>query len=201
MTNVTRLPDSYNKNVNSNNYKLLQLQEEQFDKLREDIRAVFDMLDIEKASGKTLELYGDMVQQPRGALNDTQYKIMLKTKLSQFQSKGSFGDVMNLIVETFNCKPTDISIVEKGACTVYVAKLPLDVLVSAGLTTTQAVQLIKSLLPSGVTVEADYFEGTFELGAVEGENDITKGFAAFEGDENGGYLGATLGEDEAPLPI
>lgn len=201
MTNVTRLPDSYNKNVNSNNYKLLQLQEEQFDKLRSDIKDVLNMLDIEEASGKTLDLYGDMVQQSRGALNDTQYRIVLKTKLGQFQSKGNFSDVMNMIVLTFNCDPSEISIVETEPCVVYIAKLPLGVLVSAGLTTTQAVQLIKSLLPAGVTVEADYFEGTFELGAVEGENDITKGFAAYEGDENGGYLGATLGEDEAPLPI
>ena len=42
-----------------------------------DIQMVFDCLDLNQASGKTLELYGDTMGQRRGLLNDEQYRYMI----------------------------------------------------------------------------------------------------------------------------
>ena len=73
MSDVSRLPDCYRKDSESNNYKLLELGRMATAELRDDIQAVLDCLDLNQATGKTLELYGDMMGQRRGLLNDEQY--------------------------------------------------------------------------------------------------------------------------------
>ena len=46
---------------------------------------------------------------------------------------------------------------------VNLRSLPLSVLVSSGFSSTQAVRLIDQLLPAGVGINTDSFEGTLEF--------------------------------------
>ena len=61
--------------------------------------------------------------------------------------------------------------------------------------------MIEKLLPVGVKVFADEFEGTFEFAGTHTEYDEASGFAD-NGQTLGGWFGLLFGEDdEMPLPL
>lgn len=200
---VKNLPDAFKKTTDSNNFKILEIERITCNDLRDSLRAVSDILDINNATGKTLDMYGDRVGQPRGLATDDKYLLMIKAKILRNISNGSYPSVINAICQTFNCKPSQVVITEnEETCTVTVAALPLDIITTAGLTTSQTVAIIKSLLPIGVTMQSFMFDGTFEFSANENDYDETKGFSDVEGGTIGGYLGATNGDtSDEILPI
>lgn len=203
MSNVNRLPDSYKKSTESNNYKLLNLNEQAIADVKADAQAVFEALDIQKATGRTLELYGEMLGQKRGALNDVQYRYMIMTRMGINVAQGNYETVISNAKNIFECEASDIVLRDgKNACAVEVEKFPLEVLVEAGFSSKQAIQMLESLLPVGVTIDNANFEGTFEFAETANEYNETAGFADLD-QTIGGYLGLSLGDDEnAPvLPL
>lgn len=196
MINAKRLPDSYAKSERSNNYKLLNLNEQAVEDVKSDLWAIFDARDIEKATGRTLDLIGEMVGQKRGAMTDTQYRYVIRTKVGMNTAQGTYESAMETLTRIFNCTPRDIVILdgEKSGWLV-VQKFPLEVLVNAGFTSTQAVDFIKRVAPIGTKVDTVNFEGTFEFADTADVYDETAGFADIE-QTMGGYLGLLLGDDE-----
>lgn len=205
MKNVERLPDCYRKDKDGNNYKLLGLNEAATEELREDIEAVRDALDLNLASGKTLDLYGEMLDQRRGLLNDEQFRYMLLTKIGRNVVQGDYKSIMRALVLMFGGKQGDISLddLELGEedlpCVVKLTKFPIAVLVNAGFSSRQAVRMIESLLPICITLDADNFEGTFTFAELDQEYDAAAGFADME-QSIGGYFGLLLGEDDK-IPV
>ena len=205
---VKRLPDTYNKAADSNNNKLLQINETATTALKKDIQDIYDVLDLNKAYGKTLDLYGEMVNQPRGAMNDTKYRYLIFAKIGSNLAGGDYNSTMSHLVQMFNCglddvKLEDMEIHEENTepCRVKLAKFPVWVLANAGFTSRQAVQMIEPLLPICVTIEADEFEGTFEFADADNIYDEDAGFAD-DSQTIGGHFGMLLGEDgDTPLPI
>lgn len=208
---VNNLPDKYAKGTDSNNYKLLLMERNSLIALENDIKAVDETLDIDKATGETLDLYGEMFKQPRGIATDEQYRIMIRAKIARNICDGSINSVLQAIRQTFSCDVSEISIVNSNEpCTVKIEKFPLSVVTKAGFTTGQAVQIIKSILPVGIQIEFN-FEGTFELCSSENEmgvDGLSKGLIDTEQymdstlypDANGGYLGEFFSGAEN-LPI
>lgn len=203
MSNVNKLPDSYAKGTESNNYKLLNLNEQAIADVKADAQAVFDALDIEKATGRTLELYGEMLGQKRGALNDVQYRFMIFTRLGINIAQGNYDTVISNAKQIFKCEASDI-VLRDGVnpCTVEIEKFPLEVLINAGFSSTQAVEMLETLLPIGITINNANFDGTFEFADTADVYDETAGFGDIE-QTIGGYLGLLLGDDsESPvLPL
>lgn len=205
MRPVNRLPDCYRKDPDSNNYKLLELGREETEKLRSDIQAVLDALDINHAAGATLDLYGTMLGQRRGLLNDEQYRYMLLSKIGRNTVQGDYNSIMRNLVLMFGGQMGDIAlddlevVEEERPCVVKLTKFPISVLVNAGFSSRQAVQMIELLLPICVTLAADNFEGTFEFAEMDQEYDKTAGFADLK-QTIGGFFGLLLGEDEK-IPI
>lgn len=205
MRPVNRLPDCYRKDPDSNNYKLLELGREETEKLRSDIQAVLDALDINRAAGATLDLYGTMLGQRRGLLNDEQYRYMLLSKIGRNTVQGDYNSIMRNLVLMFGGQMGDIAlddlevVEEERPCVVKLTKFPISVLVNAGFSSRQAVQIIELLLPICVTLAADNFEGTFEFAELDQEYDETAGFADLK-QTIGGFFGLLLGEDEK-IPI
>lgn len=203
--NVKKLPDAYRKDKDSNNYKLLELDSQAAEELKKDIKSVYDSLDLQRASGPTLDLYGNMLGQKRGLLNDTQYRYMIYTRIGRNIVKGDYNSVMDVVVQMFNTEYGNITLDDfelketASPCKVRLTKFPLFILVNAGFSSKQAVQMIESLLPICVTLDADNFEGTFEFAELDNELDNEKGFGNIE-QTIGGYLGLLLGEDEK-IPI
>lgn len=205
-SNTKNLPDSFKKD--GVNHKLLSLNEKIIDAANSDILDVTSCTDLSLAYGKTLDLFGDMVGQKRGALNDIKYRYMILTRVARNLVKGDYQSTMDSIVRMFNCNQEDIALedvsVEDDAnpCVVRLIKMPVFVLVNAGFTTNQAVSMIQSILPICTTLVADNFEGTFEFSADTNEYDKASGFAD-DAMTYGGYFGLMLGDDidAPPLPI
>lgn len=205
MNNIQKLPDFYNKKKDRNNGRLLELNERAIKDLRNEIKEVMNCLDLNQAYGKTLELYGDMMEQKRGLLNDEQYRYMILLKIGMDNIQGDYNNIMSVIVQMFNCnngdiKLDDIEVTETSqSCVVNLTKFPVQVLIDAGFSSRQAVQMIEKLLPIGVTLAADNFDGTFEFAETELEYDQKAGFSNDE-QTMGGYFGLLLGEDDT-IPV
>lgn len=214
------LPDSFAKRESSNNYKILLAEKLSVEDLSNASEMAYKTLDIDlDVSGasetektlfsKTLDLYGEMLNQPRGIATDEQYRLMLKSKIMQSISGGDFNSVIKAICMTFNCSAFDVVIVETDKpCTVLVEKLPTGTIAKAGLTTAQSMQMIRRLMPAGVNVESFSFDGTFEFCATEADmkadDGATKGFTDTEANMKneealGGYLGAVYNDDDSSL--
>lgn len=194
--NVNKLPDSYAKGTDSNNYKLLNLNEQAIADVKADAQALLDALDIYTATGRTLELFGEMVGQMRGALNDLQYRYMIFTRIGMNVAQGNYDTVIENAKQIFECEANEIILRDGTApCVVEIEKFPLDVLISAGFTSKQAIAMLELLLPIGVTINDANFDGTFEFSDTADEYDELAGFGDIE-QTIGGYLGLLLGDDE-----
>lgn len=124
---VKNLPDSFCKSTESNNYKLLELERLTLEDYRKTLQELFDVIKLENAGGKVLDMYGETVGQLRGKATDEQYILMIKAKLMQNLSNGSYPSILNALCTTFDCKPEDVYIEESDMpCTVNVVRLPLE---------------------------------------------------------------------------
>lgn len=198
---VNNLPDCFRKDRDSNNFKILEIEKQTVNEFRATLQEIFDSLDLDKAKGATLDLYGEVVGQERGRATDEQYRIMIKAKLLRNLSNGSHSSILDCLAKTLNCDKSEIEIKEADdPCSVEIT-VPLNIIVSADFTSSQITALIKTLLPVGVSLQSYLYEGTFEFGASETDYDEEKGFSNAEG-TIGGYFGATGGDSqEIILPI
>lgn len=203
---VKNLPDVYKKTPNSNNYKILEIGRLSKLNLRSDLKDIDDILSLDNATGKTLDLYGERLGQKRGKASDAQYLIMLKAKIMRTLSNGSYNSIVNAMAETFNCDPSDIVVKEsEKAGVIEELSVPISIINKAGLSSSQAHQIIRSLLPLGIRLDEYLLEGTFCFADSENEYDESAGFAFEENagaDDVGGYFGATGSDlNDEILPI
>lgn len=135
------------------------------------------------------------------------YRYLIRNRISRNFVSGDYESVLSGIENMFKASKKEVVLDDDPdrPGVVYVTRLPFAILSSAGFTASQALQMIEQLVPVGVRVEADSFEGTFEFAATEMEINHDKGFSdhlAPEQQTMGGYLGFAIGEDDStPLPI
>lgn len=196
------LPDTYRKDVNSNNYKILETERDACEVLRKTLNEVYGILDIDNATGETLDMYGERIGQPRGNTTDEQYIILLKAKIMRNLANGSYKGVCGAICATFGCDNTALKLEESdNPCTIKATVFPVSEINAAGFTAAQALAIIKSLLPVCVTLEPIVVDGTFEFADDEGIIDDAAGFTDVEGGEIGGTFGWIYGGEGSALPI
>lgn len=193
---MERLPDVYAKGKESNNYKFLQIQQAAIEQVEQDLIDLEKMLALEGAKGAALDLYGQMLGQPRGVLNDSQYRFVLRNRMVRSRTTGTYQDVIEGIEEIFGAEHDQVEI-EPGAepGVVQVKRLPFEVLMRAGLSGKRALELIGTLMVAGVRVEAENFEGTFCFTEKDQVLDWNAGFGDEQG-QRGGALGFAMGEEE-----
>lgn len=198
------LPDSFAKKPDSNNAKILQIERTEAANINADIQAVFNSLDLENMSGKTLDLLGEMYDQKRGLATDAQYRLMIMSKIMQNISGGDYKSVVRALCTTFNCSPSELLLkeIEGSPCTVELAVLPIDVINKAGLTISQTVAIVERLLPAGIQLKQYSFTGTFMVADEDYIRTDANGLASDDGTIQGGYLG-TIGymDNDPELPI
>ena len=198
---VKNLPDAYSKAASSNNVKILEIERHALVELRESISQIFDSLDIDKATGFTLDMYGEMVGQKRGLATDSQYRPLIKTRIIRNLTNGDYNSIVNSLSLAFDCSPSELVFSEaEEAATVILEGLPIVYINKVGLTAFEAVAIIKELIPAGVTLESVEFEGTFEFGASDTEYDEEAGFGNID-QTIGGTLGMVASGKESDLPI
>lgn len=198
------LPDCYRKDPESNNYKLLEIGHIAIDKLMNDISDTKNSKDLTKAYGTTLEHFGNMIGQLRGSLDDNQYRYLLYMRIGKNLVTGNYNSVIRVARSMLGMddNSNELAIDDAEGGNVHIRSIPLATLVASGFSSRQAIQLIKQLLPIGVGIISDGFEGTFEFDSSENVYDESKGFADLN-NSFGGYLGLMLGDDDsAPvLPL
>lgn len=205
MKHIECLPDCYRKDKEGNNFKLLELGIGAINELKEDILAVKASLDLKQATGKTLDLYGEMLEQQRGILSDEQYRYMIFARIGRNSVQGDYASIMDALLLMFGSTQGEVSLddlelsEDNRACVVNLTKFPISILIKAGFSSRQAVKMIELLLPICVTLSADNFEGTFEFAETDNEYDDSAGFADIN-QMIGGYFGLLLGDDDK-IPI
>ena len=205
--NVKELSDAWNKAQDSNNAKMLGLNEASVNRLLEVFKQINDCLDIYKATGKTLDYYGAAVGQPRGNLADDKYRLLIITRIAVNVSGCDYQTVIDNIKRLLNCEYSDFELTElydeeePKPATVSITKMPYTILDKAGFSSEEIYQVIKLLLPIGVGLEFRALEGTFEFCSIEDYELVTpeKGFADEE-QTFGGTWGMVIGQD-SELPI
>ena len=205
--NVKELSDAWKKTQDSNNAKMLGLNETSVNKLLEVFKQVDDCLDIYKSTGKTLDYYGAAVGQPRGNLADDKYRLLIITRIAVNVSGCDYQTVVDNIKRLLNCEYSDFELTElydeeePKPATVSITKMPYTILDKAGFSSEEIYQVIKLLLPIGVGLEFRALEGTFEFCSIEDYELVMpeKGFADEE-QTFGGTWGMVIGQD-SELPI
>lgn len=200
---VDNLPDVYRKDEASNNFKILNIAKVEMDGIKDDISDVFDILDIETATGKTLDLYGDSINQARGYATDSQYRVMIKSKIARNLMNGDLNSIIDSCCLMLGCKPSEVKITETDDCGIKIESLPYDIVNYVGLSASQVVKLISKLVPTGVTVTSIELVGTFEFSSSDTDYDEDKGFSDSETNPTiGGTLGYVFSDDDSqPLPF
>lgn len=198
---VKNLTDAYSKARTSNNARLLSIAKSSLEVLRESIRAVYDSLDIDKATGKTLDQFGDMVGQARGVATDEQYRAMIKSKICRNLTSGDHNSIVNAICLVFGCEPSDILLAEAEVpCVVSLESLPYSSLAANNIDASTAIKIVAGLMPAGVRLESLNFTGTFEFSASADEYNAEAGFGDVD-QTIGGYLGLLSDSEGSNLPI
>lgn len=202
---IKQLPDAFNKLPDSNNKKLLDINYNALYELKNDISSVYDMLDLEYAFGKILDLYGNMLGQTRGRLNDIQYRVFLRGIIAKNLCRGDYASVIEAVSLIFNCDKSAVSFeeIEDEICVVYARKLPYAVISMSEFSAKEAIELIEDILPVTVRLKADNLEGTFEFGETEDilNGEIT-GFSEDLKGLKGGHFGAIYGFDDTKgIPV
>lgn len=195
------LPDAYRKDPASNNAKILEIEKLSLDRLRETVNAIYESLDIDKAYGKTLDLYGEALGQLRGVATDEQYRVLLKNRIVRNFSNADHTSIVNAICVTFGCDPSEVLLTELDEpCKVALEGMPFAKINEANIDVKTAVQIVINLLPAGVYMEAVEFSGTFEFGGIEMVYDENAGFADAE-QTIGGYFGLMSDSQASNLPV
>ena len=182
-------PDAFKKDKDSNNYKLLHLDNE----IENGVEKVFSdlnlLLDIDNATGIYLDDYGNMFLVNRGNNSDDKYRIRIKGQIGQNFTDGTHNKVTDVLAGILECSPSDIKLTTgETTGTVKIDGIPLEILIDTGFTIEQINDLIEALLPLGVHIKSYNYIGTFEFSASEKEYDENKGFANNER-SIGGFFG------------
>lgn len=186
---VSNLPDTFSQDENSNNYKLFMIEQNIYQKIYSMLQSVFNILDLDNATGNTLDMYGKRLNLKRGQLNDLQYLIQLKAKIAQSLCDGSHESIAKALGYVLSSSTDKIKLVESSKKnTIQIKDIPMALLSEAEFSADEITQIVEDLLAVGVHVSQANFSGTFEFAENETTYDESKGFADDAG-TIGGYLG------------
>lgn len=200
---IENLPDMYKKDKDSNIDKVMQLIQYDIDKFRATLQEIDDSKDLEKATGYTLNLYGEMAGQRRGKASDAQYLLMIKAKNARNRCYGDYQSVVNCICEILGCEKSEVFIKNGDKpLSVILDKVNLSTILEADFTPNQFTKIVQSMLPAGIILGESEYAGTFEFSDLEDEYDETAGFCDVEGGTLGGHFGVMSSDvNDTELPI
>lgn len=176
---VKNLPDCYRKDSGSNNYKILEVEKQALSALETDANAIYNSLDIWQATGKTLDLYGEMYNAHREDMSDDQYRMLILLRLARNRANSdqnsivsTLASILGVPVETFWLSDSETS------GNVDVNALPYNVLSESGIKAKRVCIELKSLLGAGIGI------GKFNVVHDVPENDLKIATAITHGVEH-----------------
>lgn len=188
---VANLPDAYRKDNESNNYKLLSVDRYIYEGIYSMIVSVYNALDVDKATGKALDMLGRKQGVKRGTSTDEQYRIRIKGKIAQSLCDGSRDSVAAAIAYILSADTSQVKL-KTGEETgkVDLLGIPLKLLYAAKFSPEEINNLLDELLPEGVHLNDVQYVGTFTYGSIETQGEYTPdtGYGNIE-QTIGGYYG------------
>ena len=150
---VKNLPDCYRKDKNSNNHKILLTEKYALRKLEEDSEDVYNSLDIWQATGRTLDLYGEMYNQPRDGMDDDQYRAIILLKMARDRAGSDHTSIVNALSGVLGLPPSVFCMVDSEISgNVDIEAMPYSILHDAGISVKQLWQNLKLLLGAGIGI-------------------------------------------------
>lgn len=180
MNNANKLPQSYRQDVESNNYKMLQLIRLAVEDLAIHIEDVESCLDINNAYGETLDLYGKMYNEFRENRNDEEYRLVIKAAMEKGRCSCDCNSIIKILAQIFGCQTEEILLSEKSSFSVEIRRLPFELFKQNNISAQLAVEIVQSFFPICVTADEDVLHGTFEFSDNANDYDESAGFGNVE---------------------
>lgn len=175
---VERLTSPYNKNVNSNNWKLLKLAGDEADGIKVTISDIQNAHFINTAAGASLEKIGSLLQTPRETgESDSKYRARLKTMWQKYIGSATIQDIKTNIATILNVAESRINLTEDFSTAYAHFKVQVYAadLTAGGITAPELKDFIGAIKSAGVSTEI-LQDGTFEARGAADPNDSTKGY-------------------------
>lgn len=149
---VKNLPDSYRKSANSNNHKILTIEKQALNAVKTDVSAIFDCLDIWQATGKTLDLYGEMYNVTRSGMDDDEYRLFILLKLVQVRAGSDHTSIVNTLAATLGMPLEVFAITDSDISGNVDVDFPYTVFQEAGIGPKRMVDALKEMLGAGIGI-------------------------------------------------
>jgi hypothetical protein len=207
---LNRLTDAYRKDPQSNIGKIIKILVDELDLLKATFDRIEEWRDVDKAEGVVLDDIGRDIGQPRGAVTDEIYRVLLRAKVARNFSDGTIDAIIHVLSLSLNTDPREIQIKElyndpesPEPAAIKLVQIPLRRLNEIGMSPKQFVQLVQKIVASGVRAASIELTGTFSFSShtTQSEFSDTEGFSDIN-QTTGGYLGALfVDSNDVNLPI
>lgn len=158
---VKNLPDAYRKDKDSNNYKILETEKHSIEIFQADTVEVYDSLDIWKAKGYTLDLYGEIYQIPRNGMDDDTYRLKILLKIIEIKAGSDHTSIIKTLSATLGIPIEIFNIVDSEISGNIDVEFPYSIFQEAGVSPKEVYDAIKMLL--GAAIGVDKFNLLHEL--------------------------------------
>lgn len=154
---ISLFTDHFRKDTESNLHKLMQLFSDEIQLLKETNDRIIEWRDIDKAEGKTLDLIGENVVQPRGSANDEVYRILLKTKIARNLADGTLNGLIKSIAYVLQIDTKEIRVNElwhslDEPAALGIEAIPIEKITNVGLSYSEFETILQSLVAAGVKI-------------------------------------------------
>ena len=199
---LDRLLSVYSAKPDSNIAKLISILAAELEKVKSTFGKIDEWRDIEKATGRTLDLIGSNVNQHRGVTTDEIYRILIKAKIASNLSTGDIDTIIEVLSIALDTDPGEIVLQEEeNGAAISIVKIPITRLNEVGMSGAQFGMLVKKVVAAGVKVQQVELSGTFSFASSNStELDSQAGFSDLSGNI-GGYFGAAFEPNQNELPI
>ncbi|MDT8974838.1 hypothetical protein RQP50_01110 [Paenibacillus sp. chi10] len=190
------LPDVIAKEGSSRFAQLVNVWLKQMNELSSTIQRISEWKSIEQAEGAALDEIGGNLGQARGQATDEVYRLLLRSKLARMNSSSSLDSVIEVLALALRAAPDEFRIAEQYAdpfqpepASIQVTEVPYEKLNGVGLSPSQFVSLVESLVAAGVRVTQVGLTGSFELASAHDVLEQSEHGLADEAMTVGGTLG------------
>lgn len=176
--------------------QLVNVWLKQMNELSSTIQRISEWKSIEQAEGAALDEIGGNLGQARGQATDEVYRLLLRSKLARMNSSGSLDSVIEVLALALRAAPDEFRIAEQyddpiqpEPAAIQVTEVPYEKLNGVGLSPSQFVSLVESLVAAGVRVTQVGLTGSFELASAHDVLEQSEHGLADEAMTVGGTLG------------
>lgn len=109
---LRRLSSAFRIDPESNNYKVMEISAGELDQISEVIDDIISSHSIDTATGRSLDLLGDLMGLERGGLSDDDFRTLISSTQAFRFSSGTVADIKNVVIFQTGVSEEDIQIVE-----------------------------------------------------------------------------------------